>query len=55
MRSETSQPDGSRQQDNSSGSRTVEQKKLDRLADEAAEQAEKAEQRYDQDHNIFTE
>jgi hypothetical protein len=54
MNSKTSQPDGSRQQDNSSDSRTAEQKKLDHLAGEAAEQAQKTEERYDQDHDIFT-
>ncbi|MGA3127498.1 MAG: hypothetical protein ABSD13_12345 [Candidatus Korobacteraceae bacterium] len=29
-------------------------KKLERVADEAAEQAGKREQKYDNDHNIFT-
>ena len=37
MHSETDQSDESRQQENPSESRTVEQKKLDRLANEAAE------------------
>ena len=31
-----------------------EQKKMERVADEAAEQAGKREQKYDNDHNIFT-
>jgi hypothetical protein len=30
------------------------QKKLDRGADEAAEQAKKTEKRYDQQHDLFT-
>jgi len=54
MHSETDQSDESRQQENPSESRTVEQKKLDRLANEAAERAERREQRYDRDHDIFT-
>ena len=33
---------------------TTEEKKIDRVADEAAEKAGKTEQRYDRDHNIFT-
>lgn len=32
----------------------AEQEKLDRTADELAEQASKTEQHYDRDHNIFT-
>jgi hypothetical protein len=31
-----------------------EQKKMEHVADEAAEQAGKTEQRYDQDHDLFT-
>ncbi len=31
-----------------------EDKKLDHLAEDAAKQAGKTQQRYDQDHNIFT-
>jgi hypothetical protein len=53
MHSETDQSDESRQQENPSESRTVEQKKLDRLANEAAERAERTEQRFDRDHDIF--
>jgi hypothetical protein len=52
--SETNQPDGSRQKDNSSESKAVEQKRRDYLAGKTAERAEKTEQRYDQDHNIST-
>jgi hypothetical protein len=38
----------------SSDSRTAKEKELDQLADEAAERAEKTEQRYDAEHDIFT-
>jgi len=54
MRSKTDQSDESREQENLVDSRTVEQKKLDRLAQEAAERAKRTEQRYDRDHDIFT-
>jgi hypothetical protein len=54
MHNETDQPDESRQQENPSHSRPAEQKKLDRLANEAAERAERREQRFDRDHDIFT-
>jgi hypothetical protein len=53
MHSETYQSNESRQQENPNDSRTVEQKKLDRLANEAAERAERTEQRFDRDHDIF--
>jgi hypothetical protein len=35
-------------------SKTGEDKKLDRTAEQAAEKAGKTEKRYDQDHDIFT-
>jgi hypothetical protein len=35
-------------------SKTGEDKKLDRLAEQAAEKAGKSEKRYDQNHDIFT-
>jgi hypothetical protein len=54
MHRETDRSDESRQQENPSDSRTVEQKKLDRLANEAAEKAQRTEQRFDRDHDIFT-
>jgi hypothetical protein len=38
----------------SSTSKTGEDKKLDRLADQAAEKAGKTEKSYDQNHDIFT-
>ena len=34
--------------------RTIEEKELDRVADEAAERVGKKEQRYDEGHSIFT-
>jgi hypothetical protein len=42
------------QNDPSEGSETNEDKKLDRIADDAAKRAGKTEQRYDEDHEIFT-
>jgi hypothetical protein len=51
--SETDHSDKSRQHDNLSGS-SVEQMKLDRLANEAAEQGERTKRRNDRDHDIFT-
>ena len=54
MGSETNQPEPIKQQDASNDSRTIEEKELDRIADEAAKRAEKREQRYDSDHDIFT-
>jgi hypothetical protein len=53
MASQTN-PNVSKQQDDSRNSRTAEEKKLNRMADEAAERAGKREQRYDEEHNIFT-
>lgn len=40
--------------DPSKTSETSEDKKLDRIADDAAERAGKTEERYDQEHDIFT-
>ena len=54
MNSKTDQSDDSRQQEKLVDSSTVEQEKLDRLAQEAAERAERTEQRYDRNHDIFT-
>jgi hypothetical protein len=42
------------QEDPSKGSETTEDKKLDRIADDAAKRAGKTEQRFDEDHDIFT-
>ena len=54
MCSQTSDPDQSKQKDDFGDLKTVEEKELDRIADEAAERAEKTEQRYDSEHDIFT-
>jgi hypothetical protein len=54
MPSQTNNQDTPRQQDDSSASKTAKGKRLNRLADEAAKRAGKREQRYDQEHNIFT-
>lgn len=54
MSSETNQPKPMKQEDASNDSRTIEEKELDRIADEAAQRAEKREQRYDSEHDIFT-
>jgi hypothetical protein len=54
MRRQTDNPNVSRQQDHVPNSRTVEEKESDRTADEAAERAGKEEQRYDEEHSIFT-
>jgi hypothetical protein len=43
-----------RQQDDFGASKTTKEKQFDRIADEVAQRAEKTEQRYDQDHDIFT-
>ncbi len=54
MASQTNNPNVSKQQDGSHNSRTAEEKKLTRIADEAAERAGKREQHHDEEHNIFT-
>jgi hypothetical protein len=54
MPSETNHPEPTKQQDGSNDSRTIEDKELDRIADEAAKRAEKREQQYDSEHDIFT-
>jgi hypothetical protein len=41
-------------QEDLSASETTNEKQLDRIADEVAKRAERTEQRYDQDHDIFT-
>jgi hypothetical protein len=41
-------------QEDLSASETTNEKQLDRIADELAERAERTEQRYDQDNDIFT-
>jgi hypothetical protein len=54
MHSESDQSDESRKEEIPIDSRIMEQRKLDRLAQELAERAGKSEQRYDRDHDIFT-
>jgi hypothetical protein len=43
-----------RQQDDFNPFETENKKTLDRIADEAAQRAARTEQRFDQDHDIFT-
>jgi hypothetical protein len=43
-----------RQQDDLNASETTNEETLDRIADEVAQRAARTEQRYDQDHDIFT-
>jgi hypothetical protein len=43
-----------RQQDDFNASETANEKTLDRIADEVAQLAARTEQRFDQDHDIFT-
>jgi hypothetical protein len=40
--------------DNSTNPEAVEEKKVDRIADRAAHKANKTEQKYDEDHTIFS-
>jgi hypothetical protein len=54
MHSKTDRSKESRQQENLVDPGTVEQGELDRMAQEAAELAERTEQHYDRDHDIFT-
>ena len=52
MNSRTDNPP--RQNDDFNASETTNEKELDRIADEVAQRGERTEQRYDQDHDIFT-
>jgi hypothetical protein len=54
MPSQTNSPATPKEQDNSSASKTAKETKVDRIANEAARRAVKRQQRYDQEHNIFT-
>ncbi len=47
-------PKTTTQNDPSKDSETTEDKKLDRIADDAAKRAGKTERRFDEDHDIFT-
>jgi hypothetical protein len=53
MPNQTDTPDIPRQ-DNSDAATTGEDAKLDRIANEPASRGGKRQQRYDQEHNIFT-
>jgi hypothetical protein len=53
MPNQTDTPDILRQ-DNSDAATTGKKAELDRIANEAASRAGKRQQRYDQEHNIFT-
>jgi hypothetical protein len=53
MPNQTATPDIPRQ-DNSDIATTGKKAELDRIANEAARRAGKRQQRYDQEHNIFT-
>jgi hypothetical protein len=53
MTNQTDTPEMPRQ-DNSGAATTAEQTKLDRIANQAAGRAAKRQQRYDQEHGIFT-
>ena len=54
MPNETNTPDTPRQQDDSNTVETPKQTKLDSIANSVAPRAVKRQQRYDQEHNIFT-
>lgn len=54
MSSQPSNPDVSRQRGDSRDSRSIEEKEIDSIANDAAEAAEKEEQSYDEEHDIFT-
>ena len=54
MPNETNTPDTPRQQDASGTVETPKQTKLDSIANSVATRAIRRQQRYDQDHNIFT-
>jgi hypothetical protein len=54
MRTQTDSQDTPREQDNPSASKTDRETNLDRIANQAANRAGKRQQRYDQEHNIFT-
>lgn len=54
MSNETDTLDKPNLQDNSDDGMKVSQEKLDRIAGKAAKRGEKRQQRYDQEHGIFT-
>jgi hypothetical protein len=54
MPTETDSPDTPSEQNNPSTSETARETNLNRIANQAASRAGKRQQRYDQEHNIFT-
>ena len=54
MANETNTPDTPREQDDSNTVETPKHTQLDSIANALARRAVKRQQRYDQDHNIFT-
>ena len=54
MPTETDSPDTPGEQENPGASETTKETNLDRIANQAASRAVKRQQRYDQEHNIFT-
>jgi len=54
MSSQTNSPNIPSQQDDSNPTTLEEEKKLDRIANDVASRAAKRQQRYDQEHDIFT-
>ena len=54
MPNQPNTPDTPRQQDDSNTVETPKQTKLDSIANSLATRAVKRQQRYEQDHNIFT-
>jgi hypothetical protein len=54
MPNQTDTPNTLTQQDNSGAATTAGEIRLDRIANEAASRARKRQQRYDQEHSIFT-
>jgi hypothetical protein len=54
MPNKTDSPDTPKLQEDSADAQKAVQEKLDRIADKAAKRGEKREQRYDEEHGIFT-
>jgi hypothetical protein len=54
MPNKTDSPDTQKLQEDSADAQKAVQEKLDRIADKAAKRGEKREQRYDEEHGIFT-
>ena len=54
MANETNTPDTPREQDDSNTVETLKQSRLDSIANSIATRAVKRQQRYDEEHNIFS-